>query len=316
MNRTSIEWTDFSANPLKYHDAEGRTVWGCVHASEGCRNCYSEALAKRYARGGPFTATTMARLEPFLDEAELRRMLTARRIGGKDVTGSRCFVGDMTDVFGEWVSDELLDKLFAAFALRPDVTFQVLTKRASRAHEYLSAQGRRSEVAEAASILAFDLATKRRNGALPAVAQWVDVGPGEVAVRFDWPLPNVWLGVSVEDQWTADERIPHLLQVPAAVRFVSAEPLLGPINFDDGPLDPASTMGPWSQLDLLDWLIVGSESGPRARPMKVEWARKLVDDCEAARVPCFVKQIANDRDRKGGNPEHWPAGWWPREFPR
>lgn len=340
MNRTGIEWTDFSANPLKYQDAEGRTVWGCVHVSEGCRNCYSEALAKRYARGGPFTATTMARLEPFLDGFELRHMVTAKRVAGKDVAGSRCFVGDMTDVFGEWVPDELLDKLFAAFALRPDVTFQVLTKRAERMTGYLSAPGRRSEIAEAASILAFDLATRWRNGTLPQGAQWEDGGAGEVLVGFAWPLPNVWCGTSCEDQRAAYERIPHLLKTPSAVRFLSVEPLLGPVSLRpyiggsdtaEGDLEPSDAHCVvcgcvWEEDGTVhecppgfirpDWVIVGSESGPKARPMNLEWARRVVDDCAAAGVSCFVKQIANDHARKGGNPEHWPAGRWPREFPR
>src|SRR5262245_16382053 len=139
MNRTAIEWTTFSANPLKYRDAEGRTVWGCVHHSEGCRHCYSEALAKRYRRGGPFTAQTMAGLEPFLDEAELRHMRTAARIGGVPVAGAMCFIGDMTDLFGEWVPDALLNRLFSeVLEQRQDVTWQLLTKRADRLLSYLS----------------------------------------------------------------------------------------------------------------------------------------------------------------------------------
>lgn len=139
MNRTQIEWTTFSANPLKYRDAAGRVVWGCVHKSEGCRHCYSEAMAKRYGRGGPFTATLMKGLTPFLDEGELRHMAMAHRIGGVPVPGSRCFVGDMTDLFGEWVPDELLHRLFSdVLERRQDVIWQLLTKRADRMREYLS----------------------------------------------------------------------------------------------------------------------------------------------------------------------------------
>src|SRR4051812_14758294 len=121
MQKTNIEWTatprpdgtlepGYSANPLKYRDAAGNVVWGCVKTSPGCAHCYAETLAKRYGRGGPFTAATMRGLTPFLDEKELHRMLTYKPAAGK-----KCFVGDMTDVFGEWVPDELLDRLFAVF---------------------------------------------------------------------------------------------------------------------------------------------------------------------------------------------------------
>src|SRR5262249_34461457 len=107
--------------------------------SPGCAHCYSEALALRYDRGKLFNAANMEELEPFLDDDELRKMLTAKTVGGRQVSGSRCFVGDMTDLFGEWVPDQLLDKLFAVFALRRDVTWQVLTKRAKRMHRYFTA---------------------------------------------------------------------------------------------------------------------------------------------------------------------------------
>jgi protein gp37 len=330
VNRTGIEWTDFSANPLKYRDGQGRVVWGCVHVSDGCRNCYAESLAKRYGRGGPFTAPTMARLEPFLDETELRHMLKAKRIGGRDVAGSRCFVGDMTDLFGEWVTDAQLDRLFATFALRPDVTFQVLTKRADRMRAYLSEPGRRSEIMAVAERLAFDAGTTGRC-ALPPGCAWAggdgdsaqpDSGPGDVRVPvFAWPLLNVWLGTSVEDQRAADERIPHLLQTPAAVRFLSVEPLLGPVDLD---------------APGYDWVIVGGESGPGARPCDVAWIRSIVEQCKAAGVPAFVKQMGARlieadgcgmhrlpdgryriplRDPKGGDPAEWPEDLRVRQFP-
>jgi hypothetical protein len=118
--------------------------------------------------------------------------------------------------------------------------------------------------------------------------------------EFDWPLPNVWLGVSVEDQATADERIPFLLETPAAVRFVSYEPALGPINFDPYFFEYLPVMyGPgeddWSadifpRDDGPDWLIMGCESGPGARPMDIEWARNVKNQCVEAGVPFFFKQ--------------------------
>lgn len=131
MNKSSIEWTDFTSNPLQYQDADGNTVWGCIHASQGCFHCYSEQLAKRYGRGGKFDVATMMGLTPFVSEKEIHSILTY-----KPASGKMCFLGDMTDIFGEWVPFELIDQIFAAMALRPDITFQVLTKRADRMLEY------------------------------------------------------------------------------------------------------------------------------------------------------------------------------------
>jgi protein gp37 len=285
MNRTSIEWTDFTANPLKFRDADGKTVWGCVHASPGCVNCYAETLAKRYGRGGPFNAPTMAKLTPFLDEKELRAMLTDKAAAGK-----RCFVGDMTDVFGEWVADDLLDRLFAVLVQRSEVTWQVLTKRAARIRDYFDGFSRRT---------------------------------GE-----PWPVPNVWLGVSCEDQQRANERIPHLLETTAAVRFVSAEPLIGPVELrpDWFKLDDISGVDYGSGLD---WVIVGGESGPRSRYCDTSWIHSLLAQCRAAGVPCFMKQLGAKPTQgregeepivfavkgKGNDPIGWPTWMRVREFP-
>jgi protein gp37 len=133
-------------------------------------------------------------------------------------------------------------------------------------------------------------------------------------------LPNVWLGVSVENQQYADERIPLLLQTPAALRFISAEPLLGPLD-----LQPAVRYAP------IDWVIVGGESGPGARPFDLAWARSIVQQCQAAGVACFVKQVGakpvfegtpvgvfegyDYEDPKGGDPSEWPEDLRVREFP-
>jgi protein gp37 len=103
-----------------------------------------------------------------------------------------------------------------------------------------------------------------------------------------WPLPNVWLGVSITNQADADERIPLLLQTPAAHRWVSAEPLLGPLNFKGWLIEEAYKRA--FGVGKLDWVVVGGESGPGARPMHPDWARKVRDDCQAAGVPCFFKQ--------------------------
>lgn len=301
MQRSNIQWTDYTANPIRYRNREtGATEWACVRVSQGCVNCYAEALARRYHRGGPFTAGNMAGLEPFVDERELWQMRRSKAISGK-----RVFVGDMTDVFGDWVTDEMLDRLFAVFAVRQDVTWQVLTKRPERARAYITARHRFSYVMN-------------------------HVPEGQVLNgRSRWPLPNVWLGASVEDQRAANTRIRLLLDTPAAVRFLSCEPLLGPVAIQ-----------PWLlSVPTIDWVIVGGESGPGARLCNIEWIRSLVWQCQSAQVPVFVKQLGSRpialdtelwergtyvpmyvpvkvRHSHGGDPAEWPEDLRVREFPQ
>jgi protein gp37 len=177
----------------------------------------------------------------------------------------KVFVNSMSDLFHEDVPDAFIDRVFAVMALAPQHTFQILTKRAERMREYMS--GRRTRRG--------DRAVRPHERRAPRIAKG----------SYSWPLPNVWLGVSVENQHFADERIPLLLQTPAAVRFISAEPLLGPVDLahwlDDIP----------SGSRRLDWVIVGGESGPGARPFDLAWARSIVQQCQAAGVPVFVKQL-------------------------
>ena len=304
MNKTSIEWTDYSSNLIKYRDPDGKVVYGCVKVSPGCANCYASAISKRFS-GGEFTASRQKTLTPFFDEEEARRILRSR------ATGKKVFVGDMTDVFGEWVPDEMLDRMFAVFALRPDLVFQVLTKRPERMRAYLASEDpdRYTCIDEAASDIS---------------------GESGVGVVTRWPLPNVWLGVSVEDQAAADERIPHLLATPAAVRFLSCEPLLEELSIFNSPIDadagapvglirrdvqlkPHDVNGP-AEYDALwepgiDWVIVGGESGPGARPCDVGWIRDIVGQCRAAAVPVFVKQL-------GARPVRTVRGSWINELQR
>jgi len=284
-NRTGIEWTDATSNPLRYRNPAGKAVWGCVKVSSGCTHCYAEGMAKRFGRGEPFTAVTMGKLIPYLDEKEVRHLLTS-----KTLTGKRVFLNDMTDMFGEWVSDELLDQMFAVMALRPDVTFQVLTKRAERMRRYFAAYGNREGLVFRA--------------ALPFCNQIGKDWDYHIRKdrRPDWPLPNVWLGVSVEDQKAADSRIPELLKTPAAVRFLSCEPLLGSVTLreiqhngeveidaltgDHGVIRPLQGRS----VNRIDWVIVGGESGAGARPMHPDWARSIRDQCQEAGVAFYFKQ--------------------------
>lgn len=344
VKTTSIEWTDLSSNPLQYRNAAGNVVWGCVKKSSGCAHCYAESIANHYDRGGPFTRATMATLTPFLDEKELKHILTAKVIDKRPVAGLRCFLGDMTDVFGDWVSDELLDKLFAVMGLRSDVTFQVLTKRPDRMARYYADGHRNGRGTHTSIFIAREMGRLAEQHGISAMKL------DEVNGLGGYFPPNVWLGTSVENQAAADERIPHLLHTPAAVRFLSCEPLLGPVDlrpkapeaysllgrfYSTGTFDPTG-MSPAPDRVLncfpkIGWAIVGGESGHGSRPMHVEWARSFVAQCQAANCPVFVKQlgsvptVAGDSpdgrvslplaNRKGNLLEDFPADLRIREFP-
>jgi protein gp37 len=210
----------------------------------------------------------------------------------------------MSDLFHEDVPFDFIDRVFAVMALSYWHTFQVLTKRPARLREYLSHTHGPGNVL--ARVLHHAREIEKPRGY---------VHPDSLG----WPYRNVWLGVSVEDQRAADERIPELLRTPAAVRFLSCEPLLGVVNLtriDYGArplhmhaLHGFSDNGRWTKLD---WVIAGGESGPGARPCDVAWIRSLVKQCRAARVPAFVKQLGahvidrNDAGWDGCEPTDWP----------
>lgn len=204
---TAIQWTDATWNPVraKYSTTDDvgqvlKTGWHCERVSPGCQHCYAERInEKRFGTGLPYNRKSRDLVDIYLDEKALAQPLRWRR-------PRKVFVCSMTDLFGEWVPDEMIDRVFAVMALSPQHTFQLLTKRPARMRRYLSNDDRmyvlRSMIEELT----------------------------EGYTKCRWPLPNVWLGVSVEDQQRADERIPELLATPAAVRFVSCEPLLGPVD--------------------------------------------------------------------------------------
>jgi protein gp37 len=305
---TGIEWTDRTWNPIR----------GCSRVSEGCRNCYAERVAFRFSGPSLFGDGKPAPYAGLVERRNGRPAWTGAIRVVEDAIleplswrkPARVFVNSMSDLFHEGVSDETLDRIFAVMALAPRHTFQVLTKRPARARAYLEARSRSATVWK---------------GAARALGYALEFD-GVSLVPF--PLPNVWIGTSVEDQATADARIPVLLETPAAVRFVSAEPLLGPVDLDRGGwslLEPMkSPTG--KRRPGLDWVIVGGESGPGARPCDVRWVSAIVGDCQAAGVPVFVKQlgakpIGPERayfpvtDRKGGDPAEWPEGLRVRQFP-
>lgn len=253
-DKTGIEWTDATLNPMR----------GCRRVSSGCVNCYAEGVAGRFCGPGqPY--------EGLVDETS-----KGFRWNGKGVflpekledplrwkKPRKVFVNSMSDVFFQEFSFEQIAALFAVMTVASKHQFQVLTKRPERGLDFFEQLGTEAPFEECLDCL---------DAIAPGAAALV---PG--IIEYDWPAPNVWMGVSVENQQAADARIPALLQMPAAVRFLSCEPLLGPVD-----------LAPY--LDGLDWVIVGGESGPRARPMDAEWARSLRDQCVEAGVPFFFKQ--------------------------
>lgn len=343
---TKIQWTDTTWNP----------VTGCTKVSAGCKNCYAEALAPKVFAGqvvADYGAAVARRGNPQTRPRRFTDVRTHPDRLDKPLRWRkprRVFVASMSDLFHEDVPDEFIDQVFGVMALSQYVgrcrrrecdhdggscdgyvdpptrhQFQVLTKRPERARRYLSHPERPDRVAEGAA------------------AVWHF---SESALdRMEWPLPNIWLGVSCEDQPTADERIPLLLDTPAAVRFVSAEPLLGPIEqlwpflerkffrHPGSPLGLARNLnaGQKSHPDAdLDWVIVGGESGRNARPCDLAWIRSIVEQCQEAGVPCFVKQLGAKvvpdgmfdrgavsaiRHAKGGDPAEWPEDLRVREWP-
>jgi len=272
-DQSLIEWTDATWNPIT----------GCSVVSPGCTNCYAMKLAgtrlkhhesriglTRDSKAGPVWNGEVRLNEQWLDQP--LRWARPRRI----------FVCAHGDLFAENVPDEWIDRVFAVMALAPQHTFQVLTKRAHRMREYV-----------------FPAPSATGTSMQDRLWKLYHAMGGQHPTA--WPLPNVWLGVSAEDQQRADERIPDLLATPAATRFISAEPLLGSLDMTSirHPIPgwPNATVnalrglikddGTWTRID---WVIVGGESGRGARPMHPAWVRSLRDQCAAAGTAFFFKQ--------------------------
>ena len=277
-DKTKIEWTDATWNPIT----------GCSVTSPGCTNCYAMQLAgtrlkhhesrfglTRESGGRPKWTGEVRFNEQWLDQPI--RWKRPRKI----------FVCAHGDLFHENVPDEWIDRVFAVMARCPQHIFQVLTKRADRMRKYISPPP--STTGMSVQNRLWKLYHANRCQHVPA-----------------WPLPNVWLGVSVEDQERADERIPALLHTPAAVRWASCEPLLGSVDLTnisgaERSRDYGSPVHGWSAIwrrnalgrSSLDWVVVGGESGPGARPMHPDWARSIRDQCADAGVPFHFKQWGN-----------------------
>lgn len=307
-DKSRIEWTDATWNPLR----------GCSRVSAGCQHCYAERVAARFCGAGqPYEGLIHPSTRGWNGQVRL-----VPEVLGQPwhwVKPRRVFVNSMSDLFHESVPFEFIAAVFWVMSVTTRHTYQILTKRPSRMVEFFRwvadydgtfKDDRIGDVAmehPAIKALGWTPARSGRGG-------YDNCGPG-------FPYENVWLGVSVENQATADERIPLLLECPAAVRWLSCEPLLGEVDLSrwllpfkacgncpcpDPEADRTGIDDCCRDPDLLksqiDWVIAGGESGPGARPMHPDWARTLRDQCAAADVPFFFKQWGEWAPR---GPESW-----------
>jgi protein gp37 len=309
-DKSRIEWTDATWNPLR----------GCSRVSDGCRNCYAETVAARFS--GPGMAYE-GLIHPSTKgwNGQVRLIPELLRQPWDWVKPRRIFVNSMSDLFHESVPFEYIAAVFFIMAHTTRHTYQVLTKRPQRMLDFLQ------------WLKTYDPENQREEGDElwgywlgDAISDAADQVPAMKALEWEpsrgkrggydncgpgWPYENIWLGVSVENQMAADERIPLLLQCPAAVRWVSCEPLLGPVDLTcigDGQLNVLSGRASndltccvdheiehcapdcSGKIQALDWVVVGGESGYDARPMHPAWALSLRDQCAATAVPFFFKQ--------------------------
>jgi len=254
---------------IEWTDATWNPLRGCSKVSDGCRNCYAESVANRFSGPGqPYEGT----ISNGRWNGQIRLVPEVLEQPWKWQRPRRIFVNSMSDLFHPNVPFEYIDQVFFTMAIAKRHTFQVLTKRPERMLEWFNRD----------------------------VGEWSE--PLFAWRMKNWPLPNVWLGVSVENQKAADERIPLLVETPAAVRFLSCEPLLGPVNLGKWLLTPGWAPSYYDPDNIhgypnaeptnehIQWVIVGGESGRNARPMHPDWARSLRDQCHASNVPYLFKQ--------------------------
>ena len=263
MDNTKIEWADATWSP----------IMGCTPVSSGCKNCYARRMMCRYkSRKGWPESPGMVTLFP----ERLQQPFNWKK-------PRRIFVCSMGDLFHDDVSFEYIAAVFGAMAANPQHTFLVLTKRWQKMARFfrISASFKWTAAVEWADSLLSHETQIHPDGSGPIHCKW---GPNPSA---PWPLPNVHLGVSVENQETADERIPALLRTPAAKRFVSYEPALGPVDMQYAAFNGADSL---TSMEGINQIICGAETGPGARTMDLDWARSVRDQCAAADVPFFFKR--------------------------
>lgn len=287
-DKTSINWTEATWNPTTgcdkvpaYKGQEG----------SGCDNCYAlvraaelkaAGIAEYQNDGRPETSGPGFGLAMHPHRLDQPMRWSKPRI---------IFVNSMSDLFHPKVTDEFIADVFAVMAVTPRHTYQVLTKRPKRMRALLGNPVFRATVADKARALHANTRDETDTASLDA-----------------WPLPNVWLGVTTENQAAANERIPLLAQVDAAVRFLSCEPLIGRVVLSDAAPDVSAA---------IDWVIVGGESGAGARPMPLEWATALRDECEREGVAYIFKQLGTVLAAQvGAHGKGSKAAEWPEPFPQ
>jgi len=256
MKTTKIEWTEHSWNP----------VIGCTKISEGCKNCYAEKMAKWLCVMGNESYFPVVDPKGWTGKTNFAESQLNKPFKFKK--SSMFFVVSMGDLFHESVPFEWVDKTMTVIASNPHHIFQVLTKRPKQMNEYFNYEDISWMSEKMMGFERIRYYCYHNNGM-------------NIEYEDFYPLKNLWLGVTTENQKWADERIPELLKIPAKVRFLSIEPCLGYI----------SLFYHTSCFTSVDWVIVGSESGPNRRPAKLEWIESIVDQCQTANVPVFVKQL-------------------------
>lgn len=328
--KTSISWIDTTWNPLR----------GCSRVSSGCEHCYAESQAGRFSGPGqPYEGLVRKTSQGWKWTGDVKIIEKDLEVPLHWKNPRRIFVNSMSDLFHERVTDQWLLMIFDVMRRCPRHTFQILTKRPERMAnicqrlrfdpDYLDRRPRH-----------LSLQYRTPGNGVMWLADSAD-GPGyrlmggKGCTGMTW----VWMGVSCENQATADERIPWLLQTPAAVHFLSCEPLIESTDLREwlhGEHRDAGECEKWIQGDFVDfcahtplhWIIVGGESGSKARPCNMAWIRSIVQQCQQAQVPCFVKQLGawpyskEDREdhfllrnRKGADPSEWPNDLQVQQFP-
>lgn len=274
--------------PIAWCDATWNVLRGCSRIAAGCVRCYAERMAARNLPGhrSPTTGKPFATMSPrgpqWTGKVEFIESQLEIPLHWK--LGRKIFVNSMSDTFHAKVQDEWLDRMFAVMALCPQHTFIVPTKRIGRAREYISSRPDSMEIYRLA--MATHMHTGRK---------------GRFGEGHKLPLPNVILLASIANQADADRDIPILLDTPAAVRGISLEPMIGPVDLrpwltgwsgrNSGLPSPlSSALEQMPDLPRLDWVICGSESGPGARPCDLGWVRSVRDQCSDAGVAFFFKQ--------------------------
>lgn len=286
MAETAIEWCDRVWNCVR----------GCRRVSPGCEHCYAERQAHRFSgMHQPYEGLTKLTSHgpAWTGQARFVAAMLGDPLGWRKP--QRIFVNSMSDLFHEDITNDQIAAVFGVMAACPQHSFQVLTKRPERMLEWFDWLHEQTTGPDFARDYVAPLERAVESIGIPVRDALEDADT--------WPLPNVWLGVSCENQDAANGRIPLLLQTPAAVRWVSAEPLLGPINFHALQIPDEREGLRFSGLQrqhddrfgrsdiVLDWIVTGGESGPGARPCDLAWIQSIVVQCAAAGTACFVKQL-------------------------